>query len=375
MKLKNTNLNEAKSVKNDEFYTQFEDIANELKHYTQHFQDKVVYCNCDNPTRSAFWRYFHINFEHFGLKKLISTHYDTDNPTYKMEYTGGNDNDVEVGIITPLEGDGDFRSQECIELLNESDIVVTNPPYSKFREFVAQLVEHGKKFIIIGNPNAVTYKEFFPLFKNNLVWLGAKSWFTEMYFGVPKEQEEYLVAHKKKGSGYVVKDGRILGRAASLWFTNLDIQKRHKKLILCKKYYPEEYPKYDNYDAINVDKVSEIPIDYIPCWYDCHHKSVCEYAKREGCGDAIAYCETEQYRPTTKQTTRFKCNGIMGVPITFLDKYNPEQFEIVGKFNHGFPEPYDFAKPMLGGKWLYKRLAIVAKRQRCDGNSDNLLDK
>lgn len=281
----NANLHKAKDAKNDEFYTQLTDVAKELMHYKAHFKDKIVLCNCDDPTWSAFWKYFHLNFAELGLKKLISTHYDREEATYKMEYTGGNDNDIEVGVKTSLEGNGDFRNQECLDLLDECDIVVTNPPFSLFREYVAVLMEHQKKFVILGNPNAVTYKEFFPLLKDNKIWVGAKPWSQEMYFGVPKEREEWLVKNKKEGSAYVVIDGHILGRVATIWFTNLDVAKRHEKLILWKKYTPEEYPRYDNYDAINVNKVSEIPCDY---------------------------------------------DGVMGVPITFLDKYNPEQFEIVG---------------------------------------------
>ena len=262
----NENLHKAKEAKNDEFYTQLNDVAEELRHYKEHFKGKVVFCNCDDPTSSAFWRYFHLNFDHLGLKKLISTHYDKKRPTYKMEYTGGDDNNIEAGVKTPLEGNGDFRNQECIDLLEEADIVVTNPPFSLFREYVSVLEEHNKKFLIIGNPNAVTYKEFFPLLKENKVWIGAKPWSSEMYFGVPEEQADYLVKNKKEGSAYVIRNGQILGRAATLWFTNLDIKKRHEKLILWKNYTPAEFPQYDNYDAINVDKVSNIPCDYCESW-------------------------------------------------------------------------------------------------------------
>ena len=262
----NENLHKAKEAKNDEFYTQLSDVAEELRHYKEHFKGKVVFCNCDDPTSSAFWKYFHLNFEHLGLKKLIATHYDKEKPTYKMEYEGGDDNDIEAGVKTPLEGNGDFRNQECIDLLKEADIVVTNPPFSLFREYVSVLEEYNKKFLIIGNPNAVTYKEFFPLLKENKVWIGAKPWSSEMYFGVPEEQADYLVKNKKEGSAYVIRNGQILGRAATLWFTNLDIKKRHEKLILWKNYTPAEFPKYDNYDAINVDKVSCIPCDYCESW-------------------------------------------------------------------------------------------------------------
>ena len=258
----NANLHLAKEAKNDEFYTRIEDVAEELRHYKHHFKDQIVFCNCDDPTWSAFWKYFHLNFAELGLKKLISTHYDANESTYKMEYMGGDDNDVEVGIKTPLLGNGDFRNQECLDLLDESDIVVTNPPFSLFREYVAVLMEHEKNFLIIGNKNAITYKEFFPLLKDDKVWIGCTN------------VKEFL-----QPDGSIKKFGNIG------WFTNLDVAKRHEKLILWKNYTPEEYPKYDNYDAINVDKVSDIPLDY---------------------------------------------DGVMGVPITFLDSYCPEQFEIVG---------------------------------------------
>ena len=258
----NANLHKAKDAKNDEFYTQLTDVSKELMHYKQHFKDKIVLCNCDDPTWSAFWKYFHLNFSALGLKKLISTHYDKTQPTYKMEYTGGDDNDIEVGVKTPLEGNGDFRNQECLDLLDEADIVVTNPPFSLARLYIATLMEHDKPFLIIGDLNWITYKEVFPLLKDNKIWLGN-------------------CAVKE----FIQPDGSIKKFGNKLWFTNLDHKKRHEKLVLWKNYTPEEYPTYDNYDAINVDKVSDIPCDY---------------------------------------------NGVMGVPITFLDKYNPEQFEIVG---------------------------------------------
>ena len=258
----NSNLHRAKEAKNDEFYTQLSDVENELVHYREHFRGKTVFCNCDDPTWSAFWKYFHLNFGFLGLKRLISTHYDKEQSTYMMEYLGGDDNDVSVGTKTPLKGNGDFRNEECLELLRQSDIVVTNPPFSLFREFVGTLMEYEKKFVVIGNKNAVTYKEMFPLLRSDEVWLG---YYSPSEFGTPS-------GTTKKINGL------------SRWFTNLDIKKRHENLILYKHYSPEEYPKYDNYDAINVDKVSDIPLDY---------------------------------------------DGVMGVPITFLDKYNPEQFEIV----------------------------------------------
>ena len=284
-----TNLNKAKKAKNDEFYTLYSDVAKELAHYQQHFKGKIVYCNCDNPEWSAFWRYFHINFSAMGLKKLVATYKGT--PTYKMEYTGG------VGLRTPLKDDGDFRSQECLDILKAADIVVTNPPFSLFREYVAQLMEYGKKFIIIGSKNAITYKDFFPLLKDNKVWIG--------YNNVNDFQQP---------DGSFKKFGNIG------WFTNLGIKKRHEKIVLRKIYTPEEYPTYDNYEAINVNKTVEIPSDY---------------------------------------------DGVMGVPISFLDKYNPEQFEIVGWSRHndlnmdgGYWKKGTCNDALIGGKLVYRRILI-----------------
>lgn len=275
----NANLHKAKDAKNDEFYTQLTDVAKELMHYKAHFKDKIVLCNCDDPTWSAFWKYFHLNFAELGLKKLISTHYDREEATYKMEYMGGDDNDIEVGVKTPLEGNGDFRSQECLDLLDECDIVVTNPPFSLFREYVAVLREHEKKFLILGNMNALTYKEIFPLIRDNQLWYGASIHSGDRKFYVPDD-------YPLKASGCGIDDnGRKFIRVKGVrWYTNLDYKARHEKLVLWKNYTPEEYPKYDNYDAINVNKYSEIPCDY---------------------------------------------DGVMGVPITFIDYYCPEQFEIV----------------------------------------------
>ena len=257
----NTSLHKAKDAKNDEFYTQLTDVSKELMHYKEHFKDKIVLCNCDDPTWSAFWKYFHLNFSELGLKKLISTHYDKNEPTYKMEYIGGDDNDIEVGVKTPLEGNGDFRNQECIDLLKEADIVVTNPPFSIAREFyIPQLVQYNKKFLIVGDLNWITYKCVFPLLKNSSMWLG------------------YNNIHE-----FVQPDGSTKKFGNKLWFTNLNIKKRHEKVILWKNYSEKEYPTYDNYDAIEVSKVSDIPVDY---------------------------------------------DGVMGVPITFLSSYDPEQFDI-----------------------------------------------
>ena len=286
----NANLHKAKDAKNDEFYTQLTDVSKELMHYKQNFKDKTVLCNCDDPTLSAFWKYFHLNFSALGLKKLISTHYDKTQPTYKMEYTGGNDNDIEVGVKTSLEGNGDFRNQECLDILDEADIIVTNPPFSLFREYVAVLMEYEKKFLIIGSLNAIKYSECFPFIMNNQMWLGNNN-----------------VHNFMQPDGTVKKFGNIN------WYTNLDFAKRHEKIILRKEYNDKEYPKYETYDAIEVSKVTNIPVNY---------------------------------------------NGIMGVPISFMSKYNPEQFEIVGEFNHGSDNIFDLAKPIINGKELYPRIAI-----------------
>lgn len=278
---KNSNLVAAKRAKNDEFYTQLTDIEKELVHYKEQLRGKVVFCNCDDPTWSNFWRYFHLNFAHIGLKKLIATHFDPEKPTYKLEYEGGDDTDVEAGVKTELSQNGDFRSPECIELLKECDVVVTNPPFSMARAYIAQLMEYGKQFIIINNMNSITYKEIFPLLKDNRMWIGYTN---------PKQ--------------FLQPDGTLKSFGNILWYTNIDIKKRHEPLILFRRYSddPSKYPHYDNYDAINVDKVSDIPEDY---------------------------------------------EGVMGVPITFLDKYCPEQFEIIalGNSRENFSPNKDYINP------------------------------
>ena len=262
----NGNLNKAKAAKNDEFYTRLEDIEKELKHYTEHFKGKVVYCNCDDANRSNFFKYFSLNFEFLGLKKLITTGYK-ENGKGVVAIQKGDDIDI-------YDGNGDFRSEECIEFLNEADIVVTNPPFSLFREYVAQLMQYGKKFLIIGNMNAITYKEIFPYIKNNELWLGIHSNKT-MDFGMPNIYEKWDR----------IENGIKIGKVPAVaWFTNLEHKKRNEELILYKHYNPTEYPKYDNYDAIEVSKVAEIPMDY---------------------------------------------EGVCGVPISFLDKYCPNQFRIL----------------------------------------------
>ena len=289
---RNRSLHAANKAKYDEFYTQLQDIENELKHYRKHFLDKTVYCNCDDPTISNFFVYFHLNFAKLGLKKLITTCYKNPKPNLfskhdekvaaGLEYVG----DGTEPTVFQLEEDGDFRSSESIELLKQTDIVVTNPPFSLFREYIVQLIEYDRKFVVIGSMNAISYKEVFPLIKSGRLWLGHGPAGKDMLFDVPQDYARELVETKKEGSAYRVVDGDIKGRLGNAcWFTNLDHRKRHEDLPLYKKYSPDEYPKYDNYDAINVNKVADIPEDYA---------------------------------------------GEMGVPITFLEKHNPEQFEIIG---------------------------------------------
>lgn len=291
----NNNLHKAKSGKNDEFYTQLDDINQEMKHYKDHFRGKVVLCNCDDPRVSNFFHYFSYNFEFLGLKKLISTCYKSQNPdlfskydsekAIYLEYNGDkNGNRVpdaeEIGI-KHFVGDGDFRNKECIELLKEADIVVTNPPFSLFREYVAQLIEYDKKFLIIGNQNNLTYKDIFKLVKENKVWSGIENGGTK-WFEVPSHYEIQTETRIKTVNGQ-----KFFSMGNVNWFTNLEHKKRNDELYLGEIYLGNEnkYPKYDNYDAINVDKIKDIPKDF---------------------------------------------SGAMGVPITFFDKYNPEQFEIIG---------------------------------------------
>lgn len=277
---KNENLHKAKDAKNDEFYTRIEDVAEELRHYKKHFAGKVVFCNCDDPTWSAFWRYFHLNFSELGLKKLIATHYDRTEPTYKIEYKGGDDNDVEVGVKTPLEGNGDFRSEECLDLLDECDIVVTNPPFSLFREFVGTLMERKKKFLIIGNMNAITYKEIFPLIRDNQMWVGANG-----KGGTRKGNSMCFTVPNDYSGKTVDVDGIPMVQVSAWWYTNMDFAKRHEKYIFWKEFNPIDYPKYDNYNAVDCGRSNEFPINY---------------------------------------------DGVVGVPISFLNGfYNPDQFEIV----------------------------------------------
>ena len=347
----NKNLNAAKTNKKDEFYTQMTDIERELQHYWQHFRDKVVLCNCDDPYESNFFKYFALRFNQLGLKKLICTCYDGSpvmgselslfaldaegkekKVAYKVEITEvsdvNGDGAVDLAnveylikndknVLSCLRGNGDFRSKECIELLKEADIVVTNPPFSLFREYIAQLMEYEKKFLIIGNQNIITYKEVFPLLMTNQVWLGYKS--GDMAFKVPNDYEARETRYWEDETG---QKWRSLGNIC--WFTNLDHNKRHEELDLVCRYSPEEYPFFDNYNAINVKKVDEIPYDYMEA---------------------------------------------MGVPITFLDKYSPEQFDILNANNyrkndtvpikqHGLIKDKEGA---INGKPTYVRILIRNK--------------
>lgn len=318
----NRMLQAAARAKKDEFYTQLCDIENELQHYREHFRGKTVLCNCDDPRISNFFHYFSHNFEALGLKRLITTcyknqdrdffsHNDSEQAimlVYEGDKNGNRTPDPEEIGIVPLKGDGDFRSVECIALLREADIVVTNPPFSLFREYVAQLMAYNKKFIIMGNQNAITYKEIFPLIKEDRMWLGVSMDGRNHYFGVP---DDYPLTEK---TGIIVDGQKFAFVKSVVWFTNLENNKRQTPLILHRKFDPVAFPKYDNYDAINVDKVADIPVDY---------------------------------------------EGVMGVPITFLHKYCPEQFDIV-KFRKG-DDDKDLS---INGKCPYFRILIRHRNPR-----------
>ena len=275
---KNNNLHNAKRAKNDEFYTRLEDIEKEMCHYREHFRGKVIYCNCDDPKESNFFKFFSLQFEFLGLKKLISTGYKENGHGVAYIYEGDkNENnlpdDSEIRTYE-LQGNGDFRSEECIEFLKEADVVVTNPPFSLFREVVAQLVEYNKKFLLLGNNNAITYKEIFPLIMSNKMWLG---------YSNNKTMEFVLSDSYEKWDR--IENGKKIGKVPAIsWFTNLEHDHRNRPLDLTQRYDPRYYPKYDNYDAIECSKVMDIPRDY---------------------------------------------DGVIGVPITFLDKYCPNQFRII----------------------------------------------
>ena len=349
----NSNLHMSRSDKADEFYTQLSLIESELKHYKEHFKGKVIFCNCDDPFESNFFKYFAMNFNSLGLKKLIATCYATspivytqlnlfedevvigreknNKKPYKIEITEVKDEtgDGRVGLadveyllknrknaLTLLHGNGDFRSPECVELLKQADIVVTNPPFSLFREYVAHLVEYEKEFLIIGRISAVTYKEIFPLMRENALWLGYKS--GHFWFAVPDSYEE------KKTDFKIDENGQKWRRIGNIcWFTNLDIEKRHEDMTLFRTYSPDAYPQYDNYDAINVNAVADIPADYY---------------------------------------------GYIGVPITFMVQYNPEQFELLGFMNTGEEnkgiryEGTPHGRAIINGKEIYTRLIIRRKQ-------------
>lgn len=339
MATSNKALGEARRNKKDEFYTQLPDIENELRHYTDHFKDKTVLCNCDDPFESNFFRFFALNFNRLGLKKLIATCYsgspitgtqfslfdDTPEQTrtpYKAIVTTVHDTSGDGGIdmfdiaelfrngensLEQLNGDGDFRSSECLDLLKEADIVVTNPPFSLFREYIELLVKENKKFLIIGNKNAITYKGVFQLLMSGNVWIGHRNINQDMWLEVPEGEKFEKIVNGKK-----------LKHIMACWYTNLDHNKRHEMLPLYKKYSPEEYPNYDNYDAIDVSKTELIPCDY---------------------------------------------KGVMGVPVTFFDKYCPEQFEILG-CNRGVdqdPNGIYGRSSYLNGKETFKRIFIRNK--------------
>lgn len=349
MAVTNKDFHAAARNKKDEFYTQLTDIEKEMRYYRDFFRGKIVLCNCDDPYESNFFKYFAMSFNTLGLKKLIATCYggspimgeqislfdvkplpfvvEDAKPAYKIEITEVTDEngdgridlaDVEYllknrkNVLTLLEGDGDFRSPECIELLKQADVVVTNPPFSLFREYVAQLMQYEKKFIIIGNQNAVTYKEIFPLIKENEIWYGASIHSHGRDFRVPDDYplQAYEYRTDEQGNKYInVKGVR--------WFTNIDYDARHEDLILYRQYTPEEYPKYDNFDAIEVSKTADIPCDY---------------------------------------------DGVMGVPISFLDKFSPEQFEIIGLDRYTVPKEFLVGgRVAIAGKPRYARILIRRK--------------
>jgi len=329
----NSYLTKAKNNKDDEFYTTLETIDKELNHYWSQLSGCSILCNCDDPFESNFCKYFVEHFNDIGIKRLICTSFsaspvankqvcmfnDGESGAYLLDISKKNyrafrkawdsyDKDyiLNNGYVVRLKDNGSFLSDECVSLLKESDVVITNPPFSLFRDFISLLEEHKKKYLVIGNQNALMYKEIFPLVKNNVAWLGYNN--GDMAFRVPASTEP------RKTRYWVDSDGqkwRSLGNA--MWFTNLDVEKRHERIELTKTYNADDYPKFDNYDAIYISKVSEIPADF---------------------------------------------DGVMAVPLTILGKYNPEQFEIIGEANHGSDNPYDLFKPIINGKEIYKRILV-----------------
>ncbi|MCR4619124.1 MAG: adenine-specific methyltransferase EcoRI family protein [Paludibacteraceae bacterium] len=330
---KNTNLHKAKRDKDDEFYTTYETVEKELSHYVEQFEGQTVLCNCDDPYTSNFSKFFINNFNTFKLKRLICTSYckaqETPQPTlfdfdmpcektskdpqqgYVLDVDSVDEGNINTTYqkIRTLKGNGDFRSDECVEYLKQSDIVVTNPPFSLFKDFVIEVLKYDKKFLIIGNQNALTYKEIFPLIQTNVVWTGYQ--FGEMKFRVPSNSEPRQTRYWVDGTG---QKWRSLGNA--MWLTNLDNDRRHQSLKLTQKFDPIKHRRYDNYDAIHVRNIGEIPSDY---------------------------------------------SGIMGVPITIISLYNQDQFEIIGEANHGSDSSFDIFKPMIGGREIFKRILIRNK--------------
>lgn len=304
----NSNLHKAKNAKNNEFFTQLVDIEKELGYYKSHFKDKIVLCNCDDPTSSAFWEYFHLHFTDFGLKELISTHYDNSNLTYKMVYTGGNDSNIGTGMKTPLNGNGDFHSLECLDILNECDIVCTNPPFSEFKLYISLLLEKNKKFIILGNLNSVTYTNIMPLITQRKLWLGIN--YGHYWFKVPKWYDE------KKTDFKIDKNGDKWRRIGNIcWYTNLDIHVVHKELQLSEE-YSSKYPMCTNIDAIFIKCVAEIPKDYY---------------------------------------------GNMAVPITILPKLSPVQFTILG-FDKELTTDKGRVRIIIDGKEKIQYARLIIRR-------------
>jgi Adenine-specific methyltransferase EcoRI len=361
----NRMLASAKAARQDEFYTQLSDIENELRHYKAHMRGKTVLCNCDDPFESNFFKYFALNFNTLGLKKLICTSYERSAIAGRellfQDYAGYKPNGkqarlVEINAVPDLNADGaidlfdvehllrhdanasrrlyedgtygggDFRSSACVEVLEQADIVVTNPPFSLFREYLAQLVQHEKQFLIIGNKNIITYKEVFKLIKEDKLWIGVTPMGVDLLFDVPEEVAQEMIKSGKEGSNYKIVNGKVKGRSTSAWFTNLEHNRRHELIPLYKKYTPDEYQSYDNYDAVEVGQVAKIPVDY---------------------------------------------QGTMGVPITFLDKYNPDQFEILGLAASAGYDPeivglakhpgFKDARPLIAGKNTYARIYVKRK--------------
>ena len=341
----NSNMIRAKKNKNDEFYTKNTDIERELLHYRDKFKDKVIYCNCDDPVESEFYRYFHLNFHFFGMKKLLSTHYDESKPTYALIYEGGtceeSDNDYNsYDQKIPLKENGDFRSQESIELLKQADMVVTNPPFSLYREYVAQLIKYHKQFIIIGNKNSITYKEIFPLLMNNEMWIGITN---------PKEFRTPDGMTKKVNG-------------LTRWFTNVPVNKPTDRVILWNHYTPEEFPTYDNFAGFECSKLAHLPIDKeLDTWIDSNRLSEFKSVYK----DDISIKKEKD----SKTLVHIK-RPIFGVPITFIDKYNPSstafpadnlavQFKIIGLDRYTVPKDKLIGgRVAINGKPKYARILI-----------------